>query len=144
MRRIREDNPHPIPGCTLDDTRLRDAVVALVAAHTRRRFAAVYPVTDAVVAINDGESIQTHRAEPLRRDVAAALVSGGGTPQVTWLLVDVDELSLRVVGVRAATECLAPSMPRTAELPLPWRDAEPARGRTIASRRRDDGAPGCG
>ena len=79
----------------LTDARLRDAVVALVVARTARPFAAVYPVAQGVLAVTDGAWIQPHHREPLHRDVAAALVSGGGSPEVTWLLVDVNEPSLR-------------------------------------------------
>ena len=147
MQRVREDNPRQITGRMLTDARLRDAVVALVAARTGRPFAAVYPVAQGVLAVNDGAWIQTHQCEPLYRDVAAALVSGGGSPEVTWLLVDVDKPALRVVGVRAAIEYLSSSLPRTASVPPPRRDVGPLRGGTttiIASRRRDDGTPGRG
>ena len=144
MRRVRGDNPQQITGQVVNDPRLRDAVVALVAAHTRRRFAAIYPVTNAVVAINDGASVQTHRSELLHRDVAAALVGGGGSPQLNWLLADVDEPSLCVIGVRKAIDCLSSPVPWAANVPAPWRDVDAVPGETIASRRRDDGAPGCG
>src|SRR5687767_12179809 len=146
MRRVSVEPQHEqITGQLLSDAPLRDAVVELVAGLTRRRFAAVYPVTHAVVAINDGASIQTHRAEPLHRAVAAALAGGGGSPDVSWLLVDVDMPSLRVVGARAATEFLASSVAMaTRGVSAPWGGVDQVRGGTIASRRRDDGAPGCG
>src|SRR5688572_15612833 len=108
MRRVSVEPQHEqITGQLLSDAPLRDAVV--------------YPVTHAVVAINDGASIQTHRAEPLHRAVAAALAGGGGSPDVSWLLVDVDMPSLRVVGARAATEFLASSVAMaTRGVSAPW------------------------